>query len=423
MMNINRDKHKHNHKGKHKNDKQKIVIFVAVVALAAVFLASCMKEDVVSGNVWAFGVPLGGLRVEEAVALIEEKVNEIRRGPLVFKAGDLSYQVSPEELEVALDLGQITSRLEEYIDSKPVFLPDSVFRKGPKTVVEGDARIVSPALNEVAQKIADNLSKEPLPERYGFSGRDLVILPAENGQEVTPEDVLAALKHIEDTTVEVAYEVLQPETVDLEPLELVADCETNYDIEETDRNVNLALAAKAVHGQVLMPGEVYSFNRAAGERSEARGYRYANVVVGNTLVPDIGGGICQVTTTLFIAAAEAGLDFPEIHNHGIPVDYAPPGLDAAVAWNYLDLKVKNNFQHPVVFGAWAEDGVVQVRVFGKPSESTYELEPVILEEYPQEGMNPGLLVETYRIEKQGGEVIKRELIVRSYYLPSYPNPR
>ena len=72
----------------------------------------------------------------------------------------------------------------------------------------------------MAQKIADNLSKEPLSERYGFSGRDLVILPAENGQRVTPEDVLAALEHLEDTTVEVAFEVTEPETAGVEPLEL-----------------------------------------------------------------------------------------------------------------------------------------------------------------------------------------------------------
>jgi vancomycin resistance protein YoaR len=410
MMIVNRDKHK-------------AVAVVALVAAVLVVAVSCVKEDVVSQNVWAFGVPLGGLRVQEAVSLIEEKINQIHQGPLVFKAGNISYEVSTDDLEVVLDPGQIKSRLEAYIDSRSVFLPATLFRKGPKTVVEGTAAIVSPALNEVAQKIADNLSKEPLSERYGFSGRDLVILPAENGQRVTPEDVLAALEHLEDTTVEVAFEVTEPETAGVEPLELVAAAETNYDLEETDRNVNLSLAAKAVHGQVLMPGQTYSFNRAAGERSEARGYRYANVVVGNTLMPDIGGGICQVTTTLFIAAAQGGLDFPELHNHGIPVDYAPPGLDAAVAWNYLDLKIKNNFDHPVVLGAWVEDGTVLVRVFGKPLESTYELEPVILEEYPQEGMNPGLLVETYRVEKQGDEIKNRQLLERSYYLPSYPNPR
>ncbi len=402
-------------------DKHKAVIAVAIVAGAAVFMMSCVREDVVSQNVWAFGVPLGGLRVQEAVSLIESKVTEIRQGPLVFRAGEMSYEVFPEELEIVPDTGQIASQLESYIDSRSVFVPAALFRKGPKTVVEGTASVVSPALHDVAEKIAENLSRQALPERYGFSGYELVILPSENGQTVTAKDVLAALEHLEGTTVEVAFQVTEPgEVVSLEPLGLVASYETGYRLEETDRNVNLALAAKAVHGQVLMPGQTYSFNRAAGERSVARGYHYADVVVGNTLVPDIGGGICQVTTTLFNAAAKSGLEFPEIHAHGIPVEYAAPGLDAAVAWDYLDLKVRNDFNHPVVFGAWVEDGTVVVRIYGKPLESTYELEPVILEEYPEEGKNPGLLVETYRVEKQGGEVKRRQLLVRSYYLPSYP---
>lgn len=404
-------------------DKLEARTIVTLVAAALVITALCVREDVVSQNVWALGVPLGGLKVQEAVSLIEEKASEIQHGPLRFKAGDLVYEVSPEELRVVLDPGEIEAELQTYVDSRPRFLPAGLFRKGPKTVLAGTATIASPAPDDVVKKIADNLSKESMPERYGFSGYDLVILPAENGQLVTADDVLEALKHVEGTTVEVPYQVIEPEPVDLEPLELIASFETNYDLKETDRNVNLALAAKAVHGQVLMPGETYSFNRAAGPRTEARGYRYANVVVGNRLVPDIGGGICQVTTTLFVAAAKSGLDFPEIHNHGIPVDYVPPGLDAAVAWDYLDLKITNNFDYPVVFGAWVEDGTVTVRIFGKPSESTYDLEPVILEEYPQEGMNPGLLVETYRVEKQGDKVIRRQLLVRSYYLPSYPNPQ
>ncbi len=405
----------------HTWDKHKTAIAILLLVGSTVLLASCATKEVISQNVWVFGIPLGGLPVEEAISLIESKVNEIHEGPLVFKAGEMSYEVQPEDLEIVLDAKQITSELEKYIDSRFTLLPVSVFRKGPKTVVAGNSSVVSPDLHDIAVKIADNLSKQPLHERYGFSGYDLVILPPEQGQTVDYQDVLASLEELEGTTVEVPFETTQPaNSQDLEPLSLVGSFETGYKLEETDRNVNLALAAKAVHGRVLMPGDTYSFNKEAGERSVERGYRYANVVVGNTLVPDIGGGICQVTTTLFNAAAQSGLEFPEIHAHGIPVEYVDPGMDAAVAWNYLDLKIRNDFDHPVVFGAWVEDGRVSVRVFGKTLESTYELEPVILEEYPEEGKNPGLLVETYRIEKQDGQVKRRQLLVRSYYLPSYP---
>jgi vancomycin resistance protein YoaR len=353
--------------------------------------------------------------------VIEEKISEIQEGPLLFKAGDMTCEVLPEDLRIVPDTGQIAKQLEDYVDSRSKFVPSFLFRKGPKTVMAGPSNMISTDLNDIAEKIARNLSNEALPERYEFSGYDLVILPAEKGQVVTSQAVLEALEHLEGTTVEVPFqEVAAPNSEALEPLSLVAFHETNYKLDEADRNVNLALAAKAVHGRVLLPGETYSFNKEAGERSVQRGYRYANVVVGNRLVPDVGGGICQITTTLFNAAAESGLEFPEIHAHGIPVDYADPGCDAAVAWNYLDLKVRNAFETPVVLGAWVEDGTVTVRVFGKPNDSTYELDPVVLEEYPEEGMNPGLLVETYRVEKRNGEVVRRQLLVRSYYQPSYP---
>lgn len=405
-------------------DKHKTVIAILVLTGFTVLLASCATEEVVSQNVWALGVPLGGLPFEEAVSLIESKVGEIRKGPLVFKAGEMCYEVPSEDLKIAFDTKQITTELEKYIDSRFILLPASVFRKGPKTVVSGDSGVNSPDLNDIAANIADNLSKQPVPERYGFSGHDLVIMPSEQGQTVSYEDVLASFENLEGTTVEVPFQTTQPEdSQSLEPLSLVGSFQTDYKLEETDRNVNLTLAAKAVHGKVLVPGDTYSFNEEAGERSVERGYRYANVVVGNTLVPDIGGGICQVTTTLFNAAAESGLEFPEIHAHGIPVEYVDPGLDAAVAWNYLDIKIRNDFNHPVVFGAWVEDGKVSVSVFGKPLDSTYELEPVIIEEYPEEGKNPGLLVETYRLEKQDGQVKSRQMLVRSYYLPSYPRPK
>ena len=96
-------------------DKHKAVAVVALVAAVLVVAVSCVKEDVVSQNVWAFGVPLGGLRVQEAVSLIEEKINQIHQGPLVFKAGNISYEVSTDDLEVVLDPGQIKSRLEVYM--------------------------------------------------------------------------------------------------------------------------------------------------------------------------------------------------------------------------------------------------------------------------------------------------------------------
>ena len=406
-----------------RNSKTRFKVLVAatfMIALSLV-LTSCSKEDVIAYNVWAFGIPLGGLSKEEALTAVKERLEEIGKSPLVFQAGEVSYEVPLYELRVSSDTSGLADKISEPIDSRWTLMPDFTYRKGDKVLLAALPSLESDDLEETVMKIAENLCRDASPERYGFSDHDLVILPAENGQVVTYEDVIHALEVLQGNVVEVPFkEIEAPQSSELEPLSLIASHETEYDLSETDRNVNLALAAKAVHGQVLMPGETYSFNEAAGERSEARGYRYADVVVGNSLVPDIGGGICQVTTTLFNAAAKSGLSFPEVHAHGIPVEYAEPGTDAAVAWDYLDLEVKNNTDGPIVFGAWVEDGKVTVKVFGKPQDYTYELEPVTLETYPAEGMEPGLLVETYLLKKQDGEVLERRFIYKSRYEPTYP---
>ncbi|HHY45423.1 MAG TPA: VanW family protein [Firmicutes bacterium] len=406
-----------------KKDKLSVPVLAAVLLGLFVISALLFRHEVVSGNVWAMGVSLGGLSRSAAEEALLERIQELREGPIVFTAGSRTYEVKPEEIGLIIDEYRVLRSLDEYVSSAPRLWPSFLSKRGAKTVMASPVTVDLPESRDILGEIATALSAEPQGSRYEFVERDLVVVPPTEGQVVKREDVAQALKEIEGTCVEVAYTpVAPPEGQELPALSLISEFSTEYDIEDTDRNVNLALAAQAVHGKVLNPGDVYSFNREAGERTVAKGYRYANVVVGDHLEPGLAGGICQVTTTLFDAACLAGLDFPYVTAHGIPVDYVPPGWDAAVAWDYLDLKIKNNTQEKVVFGAWVEDGRVTIRVFGIPDGYTYEIAPVTLAEYPSPGKRPGLLVETYRVKKLNGEEVERQFIMRNTYQPSYPPP-
>lgn len=406
-----------------RNRSDKHPAFVLAAVLFGLLLAGglLVKHEVVGQNVYALGVCLGGLTRDEAGDAIYARAREVENGPLTFVAGSRSAEVTQAEMKVLLDDGRLLRDLDGYVASRSRLVPAFVIRMGAKKVMAAAARVVSPDAEKVLARIAGALSAQPEGTGYGFSERELKVMPPEEGQVVIPDDVRKALEGISGTRIEVAFrKTPAPAPVYLEPLSLLAEFSTPYDEKELDRNVNLSIAVAGVHGKTLWPGDTYSFNRAAGERTEGKGYRYASVVVGDHLEPGIAGGICQVTTTLFNAAAMAGLDFPEVHAHGIPVDYVPPGLDAAVAWDYLDLKVRNGTGSPVVFGAWAEGGKITVRAFGKPTGRTFELLPVTVKEYPAPGKRPGLLVETYRVEKAGGQEIKRVLLLRSEYLPSAP---
>lgn len=107
------------------------------------------------------------------------------------------------------------------------------------------------------------------------------------------------------------------------------------------RGVNIRLAAQSLHNYLLAPGEVFSFNGATGPREPERGYKLAPIIVGGTVIPGYGGGVCQVSTTLYNAVLNSGLQIVQRFPHSRPVGYVPPGKDATVS-NYLDFKFRNN---------------------------------------------------------------------------------
>ena len=133
-----------------------------------------------------------------------------------------------------------------------------------------------------------------------------------------------------------------------------------------ERRHNIQLAARAIHNTLLYPGRVFSFNDVVGERTWERGYRPAPVLMGEAVGEGLGGGICQVSGTLYNAARRAGLTVLERHRHAITPAYVPPGQDATVNWPDQDLKLRNDLPFPVLIQVEASEEAVVVRVLGPP---------------------------------------------------------
>lgn len=150
----------------------------------------------------------------------------------------------------------------------------------------------------------------------------------------------------------------------------VAEASTEFRTTGRARNRahNVGLAAKFLTGSVIAPGQTLSFNDTVGERSAERGFRSAPVIASGRIRSGMGGGVCQVSTTLHMAALEAGLEIVEHRTHSRPSSYAPAGLDATVAWGSIDYQVRNPYAHPVRVLAWTIDGQMHVRL-----ESTGEV--------------------------------------------------
>lgn len=129
------------------------------------------------------------------------------------------------------------------------------------------------------------------------------------------------------------------------------------------RAVNVSLAASRINGVTVQPGGSFSFSQTILPRTSANGYVEANMIVDKKYVPGIGGGICQVSSTLYAAMLSAGLPATERHPHSLKMDYIPEGMDATISGNTLDLKFTNVFAEPIQIQASADQGTLTISLY------------------------------------------------------------
>ncbi|MHA6252020.1 VanW family protein [Oceanobacillus sp. CAU 1775] len=137
---------------------------------------------------------------------------------------------------------------------------------------------------------------------------------------------------------------------------------TRYNSSNEDRSINIKLATQAINGTVIFPGESFSFNEVVGERTKDRGYKKAQVIVRGEFAEDIGGGICQVSSTLYNAVEQDGIQILERYTHSRDVPYVPPGRDATVSWWGPDFSFKNLYNEPIVIKARASKGNLYIEM-------------------------------------------------------------
>ncbi|GAB3793174.1 VanW family protein [Virgibacillus kimchii] len=138
---------------------------------------------------------------------------------------------------------------------------------------------------------------------------------------------------------------------------------TSYNKNNKERSYNISLAAEAINNHVVFPGESFSFNEVVGERTEEKGYKRAPVIVKGELEEDIGGGICQVSSTLFNAVDLKGIQVIERYAHSKNVPYVPPGKDAAVSWWGPDFIFKNIYNQPILIRSAAKEGNLNIHIY------------------------------------------------------------
>lgn len=160
----------------------------------------------------------------------------------------------------------------------------------------------------------------------------------------------------------------------------LASTSTNLNAGNKPRTNNVRLACEHINGTILNPGDEFSYNGVVGERTAARGFQSAGAYANGQLIDEVGGGVCQPSTTLYMAVLRADLEVTERHNHSLTVAYAPLGEDATVSWGGPDFRFKNNTKYPIKILASQSGGSMSVKIIGtKTSDKSVSLKTEILE--------------------------------------------
>ncbi len=348
--------------------------------------------------------------------------------------GGVKKTMSREALGVRIDEVRLAALGRALTDAESPLLSNAA--RAPKTPLSLPVPIVLDAKAALAalSSMKDDVDEPPQDAKIDLDARKVVAeIP---GRRVKVYETIAAIEQAlakGATEVEVAFDAIAPK-VDAAALahvdlgDVIGFFETRYatDAKHADRTFNLRLAASRLNGKVILPGETFDFNAVVGPRDEAHGYRIAKVIADGELIDGIGGGTCQIAGTLHGAAFFSGLEIVSRTPHTRPSSYIKMGLDAAVAYPHVTLRLRNPFPHPVVLRETVTGGVVRAEVLGpkrarlvtfirKIDDVIPFSERVVMDDRLPKGTKiitqrgiPGFKVRRYRVVREGPNAVREK---------------
>lgn len=218
---------------------------------------------------------------------------------------------------------------------------------------------------------------------------------------------------------------------------VVSSFSTRYDASNTNRSTNLRIAAEKINGTVLLPGEVFSYNKTVGKRTVEEGYKDAKIYADGGVVDGLAGGICQISSTLYNAVLLANLEIVERRNHSFTTSYVAAGRDATVVWGTIDFQFKNSRTYPIKIEASVKNGVAEFKIHGMQEQQEYEInilprttasipyattyvdDPMLApgQQVISQAGHLGYKVTTTLVKKLNGVEVSREILSNDTYQP------
>ncbi len=359
----------------------------------------------------------------------------------LFSKVNIDPGFSIDEEQLKKDLQDISSKLPDKVIESSCYIDDNrlIITKGQagKSIkVEDSANYITKEINNLnvqnnplelitedaypnqidLDAVYNEVHKDPVNAYY--SQNPYVVHPSENGMDfaISLDDAKNLLQEEKDEYViplKVLYPSVTTNMIGTEAFpDLLSEFSTKYAASNKNRTTNLILASKKINGTVLMPGETFSYNKVVGARTIAAGYKEAPIYVSGRVEDGIGGGICQITTTLYNAVLYANLDIVERSNHQFVPSYAGPSRDATVVYGAIDFKFKNNRDYPIKITCSVSGGIANFKIWGLKSDNDYEVQ---ITSRTTGKTATAIYSEAYKTLKKNGAVVSTTLLSKDTY--------
>lgn len=438
------------------------LLLVASTGWGAVWLYA--NDSKVPEGVTASGIQLGGMDIEEAASLLSQYADKWEQQQTVIQANEaevstdsqtwtlkeLGYDADASAAIAALKKLQEGNLLDraryrhsfeqtlsiEYSSETKVFdkaiqqqwgwIDRSAATNATRVITANDRVVYTPSHNAYRLDIDTlrtqlNQWVEDSKKAAAVNAADLSALAKRKLELQLP------IKSVEPV---VTLEKLKAEGID----RMIMSFTTDFSTSAEGRAFNVTSTAKVLNDIELTPDEVFSYGKIVAATEKKYGYREAPVIQNGKLVPGIGGGICQVSSTLYNAVIRAGLDIVERRNHSLPVSYLPIGQDATFASGAIDFRFQNTTGKHLIIRTVVENRKLTVKLFGTlPDNVRYDIESIttstieptiketVSDALPSGGRlitqqgKQGFVVETYRTLVRDGEVVSRERLSKDKY--------
>lgn len=391
---------------------------IIIIALSTVGIAPADKDKKIHKNITIESISVGKLTKEEAVNILE-KTYPLDNFNITYN--NESWTIKPEDIELSFHIEERVDEALNYTRSKSIW--NNIKRKGKLNINKPYNIKIKATYNEVKlskqlEKIYEKVNVEAVDATfYVEPSGEIKRSESKEGRDVDisklKDDIYNMInkKKIKDINLPVLTLYPKTSTKQVKSINsILGQFSTSFN-DSTSRGSNIHVAGESTSDVLLMPGETFSYNKKTGARNWVNGYQSAPIIVGGRVVNGEGGGVCQVSTTIYNAALLSGLTIDEVHNHSLPSRYAPRGRDATVSYGYTDLKFTNPYTHPVYIKNIVGNGAITSKIYG----CNLDRERIVIR-MEEEYLKDKITVKTYRLYlDEENNVMRRELVNTSIY--------